>query len=75
LFFDGVSSLTNSGVYRTDAQLRQDGANPTVIPRTREGYNHAGDLSFDSDKGGSCYRSSATTRGGAETLAAKEQLA
>ncbi|MGZ4225882.1 MAG: hypothetical protein ACXVS6_04120 [Solirubrobacteraceae bacterium] len=50
LFFDGVSSPTNSGVYRTDAQLRQGAANPTAIPRTREGYNHAGDLSFDPKK-------------------------
>ena len=46
-FFDGVSSLTNSGVYRTDWQLRPEAANTAVIPRTREGYNHAGDLSFD----------------------------
>jgi hypothetical protein len=50
LFFDGVSSPTNSGVYRTDAHLRQDGANTSVIPRTSEGYNHAGDLSFDAGK-------------------------
>jgi hypothetical protein len=46
-FFDGVSSSTSSGVYRTDAQLRQQAANTAVIPRTREGYNHAGDLTFD----------------------------
>ena len=46
-FFDGVTSMTNSGLYRTDARLRQLAANTAVIPKTREGYNHAGDLSFD----------------------------
>jgi hypothetical protein len=47
LFFDGISSTTNSGLYRTDAKLTQTAANPALIPRTREGYNHAGDLTFD----------------------------
>ena len=47
LFFDGVTSSTNSGLYRTDARLVQTAANGTVIPATPEGYNHAGDLSFD----------------------------
>jgi len=46
-FFDGVSSATNSGVYRTDARLREEAAHAAVIPKTTEGYNHAGDLSFD----------------------------
>jgi hypothetical protein len=46
-FFDGVSSLMNSGLYRTDSRLRQIAANTTVIPKTTEGYNHAGDLSYD----------------------------
>src|SRR5436853_751914 len=46
-FFDGVSSSLNSGVYRTDSQLRLTGADIAVIPSTTEGYNHAGDLSFD----------------------------
>jgi hypothetical protein len=46
-FFDGVSSTTNSGLYRTDAKLAQTAANTAVIPATKEGYNHAGDLSFD----------------------------
>lgn len=46
-FFDGVSSLTNSGLYRTSSRLRQTAANTALIPQTREGYNHAGDLSFD----------------------------
>jgi hypothetical protein len=45
-FFDGVSSLTNSGLYRVDAR-RPPAANTAVIPQTVEGYNHAGDLSFD----------------------------
>ena len=47
LFLDGVTSTTNSGVYRTDARLGPEAANTSVIPTTREGYNHAGDLSFD----------------------------
>jgi hypothetical protein len=51
LLFDGVSSQTNSGVYRTDGRLRQEAANVRVIPTTKEGYNHAGDLSFDSRRG------------------------
>ena len=46
-FLDGVSSLTNSGLYRTDSRLVQMGANIAVLPPTREGYNHAGDLSYD----------------------------
>jgi hypothetical protein len=45
--FDGVSALTNSGVYRANARLRQTAANPAVLPKTTEGYNHTGDLSFD----------------------------
>ena len=47
-FFDGVSSTTNSGLFRTDSRLGQTAANTAVIPTTKEGYNHAGDLSFDS---------------------------
>jgi hypothetical protein len=46
-FFDGVTSISNSGLYRTNASLVQTAANASVIPATREGYNHAGDLSFD----------------------------
>jgi hypothetical protein len=46
-FFDGVSSITNSGLYRTTPSLVQTAANPAVLPATPEGYNHAGDLSFD----------------------------
>jgi hypothetical protein len=47
VFFDGVSSTTNSGLYRTNSRLVQTAANVVVIPPTRAGYNHAGDLSFD----------------------------
>ena len=46
-FFDGVSSATNSGLYRTNSKLAQTAANTAVLPATKEGYNHAGDLSFD----------------------------
>jgi hypothetical protein len=46
-FFDGISSGTNSGLYRTDSRVGQTAANTAVIPKTTEGYNHAGDLSFD----------------------------
>jgi hypothetical protein len=46
-FFDGVSSTTNSGLYRTNSTLAQTAAAPAVIPSTAEGYNHVGDLSFD----------------------------
>jgi hypothetical protein len=47
-FLDGVTSRANSGLYRTDSRLTVTAANVAVIPATREGYNHAGDLSFDS---------------------------
>ena len=46
-FFDGVSSGTTSGLYRTNSRLEETAGNVAVIPTTREGYNHAGDLSFD----------------------------
>jgi hypothetical protein len=46
-FFDGVSSVRDSGLYRTNSTLVQTAANLAVLPATREGYNHAGDLSFD----------------------------
>ena len=46
-FFDGVTSLTTSGLYRTNSRLLLTAANFAVLPATREGYNHAGDLSFD----------------------------
>ena len=46
-FFDGVSSTTNSGLYRTTGKLSLRAARLAVIPHTVEGYNHVGDLSFD----------------------------
>jgi hypothetical protein len=46
-FFDGVSSTSNSALYRTDSGLSRTASNAAVIPPTKEGYNHAGDLSFD----------------------------
>ena len=46
-FFTGVSSLTTSGLYRTNSRLVQTAANVAVLPATREGYNHVGDPSFD----------------------------
>jgi len=47
VFFDGVTSTTNSGLYRTNAQLSLTGANFGVLPATTEGFNHTGDLTFD----------------------------
>ena len=51
-FFDGVSSLSNSAVYRTNSRLSETASNTAVIPTNPQanpyGYNHAGDLSFDS---------------------------
>src|ERR1700755_660143 len=46
-YFDGVSSTSNSAIYRTTSSLSLTAANLAVIPATKEGYNHAGDLSFD----------------------------
>ena len=50
-FFDGVSSTSNSAVYRTNSSLAQTASNAAVIPMNQQanpqGYNHAGDLSFD----------------------------
>ena len=47
IFVTGVTSATNSGLYRTNSKLVQTAANTAVIPPTPEGYNHIGDLSFD----------------------------
>lgn len=50
-YFDGVST----GLYRTTASLARTGGVSNVIPssvRSAEGYNHLGDLSFDSAEGG-----------------------
>jgi hypothetical protein len=46
-YFDGVTSTSNSGLNRTDSDLSLTAADFTVIPGTTEGFNHAGDLSFD----------------------------
>jgi hypothetical protein len=46
-FLDGVISPSNSGLYRTNSDLSLTAANFNIIPGTPEGYNHAGDLSFD----------------------------
>jgi hypothetical protein len=46
-FYDGVTSTVNSGLYRTSPGQVLRAANFAVIPSTVEGYNHAGDLSFD----------------------------
>lgn len=50
-FFDGISSTSNSAVYRTNSKLAQTASNLAVIPThpqaNPQGYNHAGDLSFD----------------------------
>jgi PASTA domain len=50
-FFDGVSSTSNSAVYRTTSALSRTASNTAVIPTdpqaNPQGYNHAGDLSFD----------------------------
>ena len=51
-FFDGVSSTSNSALYRTNSRLSRTASNTAVIPTNPQanpqGYNHAGDLSFDS---------------------------
>lgn len=46
-FFVGVDSTTNSALYRTNSGLSLQATNNAVIPATKQGYNHAGDLSFD----------------------------
>ena len=51
LYFDGIFS----GLYRTDARLRETARNERAIPpdvRRREGYNHIGDISWDRAEGG-----------------------
>jgi hypothetical protein len=50
-FFDGVSSTSNSALYRTNSTLSRTASNTAVIPTNPQanpqGYNHAGDLTFD----------------------------
>src|SRR6266516_2954640 len=51
LFFDGV----DFGLYRTDASLNETGRNDNVYPPQvtgSEGYNHIGDIAYDSREGG-----------------------
>jgi hypothetical protein len=51
LYFDGIFS----GLYRTDAKLRETARNDDVIPasvRANPGYNHIGDISWDAAEGG-----------------------
>jgi hypothetical protein len=51
LYFDGVVS----GLYRTDAALRETGRSDDAIPtsvRMGEGYNHIGDISWDASEAG-----------------------
>ena len=51
LYFDGI----DFGLYRTDAQLREQARNDDVIPpavTATEGYNHIGDISWDAAERG-----------------------
>lgn len=70
LFFDGI----NVGLYRTDSQLFEERATPNAIPPAvgaAEGFNHIGDLTYDTGEGGrvllplECYYPG--TPGGANT--------
>jgi hypothetical protein len=50
-FFDGISW----GLYRSDPALKETGKNDRVVPEdvtTREGYNHVGDIAYDTAEGG-----------------------
>ena len=46
-FFTGVTSLTNSGLFRTDSRLRRTGTRYAAISASPQRFNHIGDLSFD----------------------------
>ena len=46
-FFSGATSLTNSGLFRTDPRLRPTAGRYAAIPVTAERFNHIGDVSFD----------------------------
>jgi hypothetical protein len=51
LWFDGIVF----GLYRADANLREQARNDAVIPpdvAAREGYNHVGDITWDTREGG-----------------------
>jgi hypothetical protein len=50
-YFDGIAV----GLYRTDSSLKETAKTDNVIPgdvSTREGYNHIGDIAFDTREGG-----------------------
>lgn len=47
-FFSGVTSATNSGLFRTDPRLRRTASRYAAIPASVQRFNHIGDLSFDS---------------------------
>jgi hypothetical protein len=50
-FFDGIAV----GLYRTNAALKETGKTDNVIPADvsgREGYNHIGDIAYDTREGG-----------------------
>jgi hypothetical protein len=54
IFFDGTL-LTFNGLFRTDANLKQQAGVSPVIPAdvtARDGYNHIGDLTWDPGEGG-----------------------
>jgi hypothetical protein len=68
MYFDGVFT----GLYRADAQLRQQAGFDDVIPPTvtaAEGYNHIGDITWDRHGGGrvllplECYTAGAPNGG------------
>ena len=47
-FFAGVTSLDNSGLFRTDSRLRRTASRYAAIPANPQRFNHIGDLSVDS---------------------------
>jgi hypothetical protein len=49
-YLSGIDSPTNSALYRTNRDLTPTGSNLALLPQSKEGYNHVGDLSFDSTR-------------------------
>jgi hypothetical protein len=45
--FSGATGALNSGLFRASMSLRPIRARDPLVPTTKEGYNHVGDLSFD----------------------------
>jgi hypothetical protein len=45
--FSGATGALNSGLFRASNTLRPIRARDPLVPATKEGYNHVGDLSFD----------------------------